>query len=144
MKNMLAIVYCPFEQKENQQFKRVLGCWRHSSYVQCFTGHFAMTIFDRLNTHAIELDLQHPRYNQPLAWWIERALPDWNTTDACYDAYKNILERAGVDTDELRHIAHIRSSATEHASHNGALALDIITTEQSTNIKVCPVSTLCT
>jgi hypothetical protein len=123
---MLALVYMPLEHKEKQKAKRVIGVWRHRKWKQCFTGHYAMVLFYRLNNGHIDFDFRKELLTDPPPWYSEHIIPEWNDSTTAERAYKVVYECSGVDGWEK--VTHMRKAGTEYTSSRGGLVPHLIIT----------------
>ena len=80
--------------------KRVVGCYRHKSVLQCFTGMVAMSILFRFHD-AEALDFEQPvnKKERP-GWQKKELLNNWRTNEAghkaTYNASKRVLSVTGI------------------------------------------------
>ena len=122
--DMLAFAYHPYSHKENNKAKHVIGCWRHKTLEQCFTGFYAMVIAQRIRSDP-EINFLRETLDQRAEWWDFRLITGWATTTAAGTAYRHVFEEIDVSWEKC---THMRKAGTEYASSRGRLAPSVIAT----------------
>ena len=71
---------------------RIVGCWRHKTYLRCATGMVSLNLFTTLYSNH-ELNFYDLHKKKRPKWWNQRLFMDWKDTKAACTAYNSLLNK---------------------------------------------------